>query len=89
MTGIGPGFWAAVAASILSSAILGALALGRRTVRRELILPIQQLEAAFAKEKAKRRAFQKKIVRRMDRYERKASEERRLQIQERERVGSR
>ena len=86
MTGIGPGFWAAVAASVFSAAILGLLAFGRKAVRRELVYPVQKLQKLVKKEKKKRRKFQREIVARMESYEAAAAEERHLQVRERQRV---
>jgi hypothetical protein len=82
----GPAFWASTAASIFSASILAAFALARRGIKRTLIEPLDELRKLLESERAKRRKFQRKIVRRMTHYEQRAAEERRLQIRERERV---
>jgi hypothetical protein len=89
VTTTGPGFWAALAASVLSAGILGVLAYGKRAFYREVVGPIQKLERIVKKEKRKRKQFQRDIVSRIEGYEAHASAERAEQVAERERVARR
>ena len=87
VVGFGPGFWAAVAASVFSALILGVLAYGKRAFYRELVEPLKKLKAEFKKEKHKRKRFETEILGRIERYELAASDERHAQTAERVRVG--